>query len=173
MTSKQVAFLLADLGVTKTHSRPHVSNDNRLSEAAFNTLNYRNDLPERFGSDVDARGFCGDAGTTRSTITPGSSCSPRPMSTKAPVKSAWPRDGDDGSRLLRQAGTVRPRCAEGGPAPGGGVNQLAGDPAREAGDSAVISDENCLTLIGMFRTARWRGPQASLPLCANKVPERG
>ena len=60
MTSKQVAFLLADLGVTKTHSRPHVSNDNPFSEAGFKTLKYRPDFPERFGSDVDARGFCGD-----------------------------------------------------------------------------------------------------------------
>jgi putative transposase len=60
MTSKPVAFLLADLGVTKTHSRPHVSNDNPFSEAGFKTLKYRPDFPARFGSDVDARGFCGD-----------------------------------------------------------------------------------------------------------------
>lgn len=60
MTSKPVAFLLADLGVTKTHSRPHVSNDNPFSEAAFKTLKYRPDFPARFGSDVDARGFCED-----------------------------------------------------------------------------------------------------------------
>ena len=41
MTSKPVALLLADLGVTKTHSRPHVSNDNPYSEAQFKTLKYR------------------------------------------------------------------------------------------------------------------------------------
>ncbi len=55
MTSKPVAFLLADLGVTKTHSRPHVSNDNPFSEAQFKTLKYRPDFPERFGSIQDAR----------------------------------------------------------------------------------------------------------------------
>jgi putative transposase len=60
MTSKPVAFLLADLGVTKTHSRPHVSNDNPFSEAGFKTLKYRPDFPERFGSIEDARAFCGD-----------------------------------------------------------------------------------------------------------------
>ena len=60
MTSKPVAFLLADLGVTKTHSRPHVSNDNPYSEAAFKTLKYRSDFPDKFGSIEDARGFCGD-----------------------------------------------------------------------------------------------------------------
>jgi len=55
MTSKPVAFLLADLGVTKTHSRPHVSNDNPFSEAQFKTLKYRPGFPERFGAIQDAR----------------------------------------------------------------------------------------------------------------------
>jgi len=58
MASKPVAFLLADLGVTKTHSRPHVSNDNPFSEAHFKTLKYRPDFPDRFGSIEDARAFC-------------------------------------------------------------------------------------------------------------------
>lgn len=55
MTSKPVALLLSDLGITKTHSRPHVSNDNPYSEAQFKTLKYRPDYPERFGSIEDAR----------------------------------------------------------------------------------------------------------------------
>jgi putative transposase len=55
MTSKTVAMLLADLGVTKTHSRPYVSNDNPYSEAQFKTMKYRPDYPERFGSLSDAR----------------------------------------------------------------------------------------------------------------------
>ena len=58
MASKPVAFLLADLGVTKTHSRPHTSNDNSYSEAQFRTLKYRPDFPETFGSIEDARAFC-------------------------------------------------------------------------------------------------------------------
>jgi putative transposase len=58
MTSKPVAFLLADLGVTKTHSRPHISNDNPYSEAQFKTLKYRPGFPDRFGSIHDARAFC-------------------------------------------------------------------------------------------------------------------
>lgn len=57
MRSKEVAFLLADLGVTKTHGRPHTSNDNPYSEAQFKTLKYRPDFPERFGSLADARAF--------------------------------------------------------------------------------------------------------------------
>ena len=58
MTSKPVAFLLADLGVTKTHSRPQVSDDNPYSEAQFKTLKYRPSFPDRFGSILDARSFC-------------------------------------------------------------------------------------------------------------------
>jgi putative transposase len=58
MTSKPVAFLLADLGVTKTHSRPQVSDDNPYSESQFKTLKYRPGFPDRFGSIQDARAFC-------------------------------------------------------------------------------------------------------------------
>jgi putative transposase len=58
MASKPVVFLRADLGVTKTHSRPHTSNDNPFSEAQFRTLKYRPDFPDRFGSIEDARAFC-------------------------------------------------------------------------------------------------------------------
>ena len=57
MTSKPVALLLADLGVVKTHSRPHVSNDNPFSEAQFKTLKYCPQFPERFGSLEDGRAF--------------------------------------------------------------------------------------------------------------------
>jgi putative transposase len=66
MTSKPVAFLLADLGVTKTHSRPHVSNDNPYSEAQFKTLKYRpSTTPGRSASSSSA-------GTTQSIGTRGS-----------------------------------------------------------------------------------------------------
>ncbi len=58
MRSKPVAALLVDLEVTKTHSRPHVSDDNPYSEAQFKTLKYRPDFPERFGSIEDARAHC-------------------------------------------------------------------------------------------------------------------
>jgi putative transposase len=60
MKSKVVAQLLADMGVTKTHSRPHVSNDNPFSEAQFRTLKYCPQFPERFGCIQDSRSFCQD-----------------------------------------------------------------------------------------------------------------
>ena len=57
MTSKTVALLLATLGVSKSHSRPHVSNDNPYSESQFKTMKYRPDYPDRFGSIQDARAW--------------------------------------------------------------------------------------------------------------------
>ena len=58
MTSKPVAQLLVDLGVSRSHSRPHVSNDNPFSEAQFKTLKYCPAFPGHFGSLADARAFC-------------------------------------------------------------------------------------------------------------------
>jgi Transposase and inactivated derivatives len=60
MKAKATALLLADLGVTKSHSRPHTSNDNPFSEAHFKTLKYQPQFPRRFGSIEDARTFCRD-----------------------------------------------------------------------------------------------------------------
>ncbi len=57
MKAKLVAELMADLGVTKSHSRPYNSNDNPYSEAQFKTLKYCPKFPERFGSIQDARSF--------------------------------------------------------------------------------------------------------------------
>jgi putative transposase len=58
MRSKPVALLLADLGITKSHSRPHVPDDNPFSESQFKTIKYHPSFPDRFGSLEDARAFC-------------------------------------------------------------------------------------------------------------------
>jgi putative transposase len=58
MRSKPVAALLIDLEITKTHSRPRISDDNPYSEAQFKTLQYRPDFPDRFGSIEEARAHC-------------------------------------------------------------------------------------------------------------------
>lgn len=60
MIAKPVALLLSDLGLTNSHSRPHVSNDNPFSESQFKTLKYCPGFPDRFGSIEDARSFCRD-----------------------------------------------------------------------------------------------------------------
>ena len=58
MKAKTMAQLLANLGITKSFSRPHVSNDNPFSESHFKTLKYRPTFPKRFGSLEDAKSFC-------------------------------------------------------------------------------------------------------------------
>ena len=92
MTSKPVAFLLADLGITQSHSRPHVSNDNPFSEAQFKTLKYRPYFPGRFTSIEHARAHCQDSspGTTTSTATAASACTPPPTSTTATPQPSRP-----------------------------------------------------------------------------------
>lgn len=57
MVAKSTSLLYADLGIRQSHSRPHVSDDNPFSEAAFRTFLYRPEMPERFGSVEDARNF--------------------------------------------------------------------------------------------------------------------
>jgi putative transposase len=57
MRSKPMSQLMVDLGVTRSHSRPHVSNDKPFSEATFKTLKYCRTFPERFGCIEDARAF--------------------------------------------------------------------------------------------------------------------
>src|ERR1019366_4152615 len=58
MKAKATALLLADLGVTKSHSRPHTSNDHPFSESHFKTLKYQPQFPKRFGCIEDAKVFC-------------------------------------------------------------------------------------------------------------------
>ena len=58
MKAKATAFLLADLGVTRSHNRPHTSNDNPFSESHFKTLKYQPRFPKRFGCIEDAKTFC-------------------------------------------------------------------------------------------------------------------
>jgi len=60
MKAKATAMMLADLGITKSHSRPHTSNDNPFSEAHFKTLKYQPQFPKRFGCIADAKDFCRD-----------------------------------------------------------------------------------------------------------------
>jgi len=91
LSSKSVAVVLADLGVSQGHSRPYCSNDNPYSEAQFKTLKYRPEFPDRFGSSQDARAFCQrfSGWTTMRTGTPASATTRQLTSTTAgPVRSA-------------------------------------------------------------------------------------
>ena len=90
MTSKPAAFLLADLGVTQSHSRPHVSDDNPFSESQFKTLKYRPDFPGRFDSIEAARrhGRPSSPGITTIITTAGWACTLPPTSTTAPPRQS-------------------------------------------------------------------------------------
>ncbi len=79
MKAKPLVQLLADLRVSKSLSRPRVSNDNPYSESQFKTLKYCPAFFDRFGSLQDARAFCRQSspGTTANIITAGSDCSLR------------------------------------------------------------------------------------------------
>jgi len=98
MASKPVALLLADLGVTKTHSRPRVSNDNPFSESQFKTLKYCPSFPGKFASLEDARTFCAEFfnaynhhhATPVSGCSPPRSCTPaRPRPCTPSGRSSW------------------------------------------------------------------------------------
>ncbi|MBK6954500.1 MAG: transposase family protein [Actinomycetales bacterium] len=96
MTSKPVAQLMVDLGVARSHSRPHVSNDNPYSEAAFKTLKYAPVFPSGSARwPMPVRSGSGSSATTTTIIaTPGSACTPRRQCTSAPR----PRSAPYGSR---------------------------------------------------------------------------
>lgn len=88
MTSKTVAQLLEDLDVTRSHSRPRVSNDNPYSEALFKTVKYAPAFPERFANLAAARAHMDTftTGTTTTITTPASACTPPPTSTTTAPK---------------------------------------------------------------------------------------
>ncbi len=91
MKAKSLALCFADLGISKSHSRPHVSNDNPFSEAHFKTLKYRPEFPEFFPSVEAARSFMLNSapGTTINIITAGLPFSRRPTFTSAARRKFW------------------------------------------------------------------------------------
>jgi hypothetical protein len=155
MTSKSVAFLLADLGVTKTHSRPYTSTDNPYSEQ-FKTLKYCPDFPDRFQSIVPARSFCrpffhwynhehralggraDDAGSGSLRT-----CRKPPRGARS----------DSGCCLCRHARAIRPRTA----APAGSTFRGLGRPTiRYTGGCSLIVNVDRLTdLDRLRRSCRW------------------
>jgi hypothetical protein len=128
MTSKPVAMLLSDLGVTKSHSRPHVPDDNPYSESQFKTLKHHPTFPDRFGCIQDARTFCqgffdwynaehyhsGIAllpSPTSTTAAPSRSSAPAPKSWRAPTPPI--PSGSSASHPSRPS--CRRRCGSTGP----------------------------------------------------------
>src|SRR4051794_17926542 len=124
MTSKPVAQLLIDLGVARSHSRPHVSNDNPYSEANFKTLKYCPAFPGRFGSIEDARSLCAAFFDHYNHVHrhAGSGCTPRPRSTTAPPTRSAPNGPSLSTPptppTRHGSGTARPNHPSCPPSPG-------------------------------------------------------
>jgi putative transposase len=150
MTSKPVALLLADLGATKTHSRPYTSTDNPYSEAQFKTLKYRPEFPDRFESIEQARAFCRTffdwynhqhRHSGIGLMTPGRR-PPRTGQGAARRAPARPR-----RRLRGQARAVRPGGAEAAHAADGSVDQQA----NHRGGRSLNSDSDRLIRLDRLR----------------------
>ncbi len=151
MTSKPVAFLLADLGVTQSHSRPHVSDDNPFSEAQFKTLKYRPDFPTRFGSIEAARLHCPAILRLVQRRTPPHRSGParprrRPLRHR-PRRPRQPRRRAH-HRLRRPPRTVRPQTT-----PTTSVaDRLRDQPThQQRGNHSVIPARRCLIQVDTFR----------------------
>jgi len=113
MRSKPVAFLLADLGVTKTHSRPYTSSDNPYSEAGFKTLKYRPEFPDRFDTIEPGRtAGRSSTGTTELPTAAWRSTSPTRRRSRPGFLPPPPRTGLD---RLRPTERARDFPADGSP----------------------------------------------------------
>jgi hypothetical protein len=154
MTSRTIAHLYADLGVTQSHSRPNVSNDNPFSEAQFKTLKYRPDFPERFGSAQHGRAHCGPFFSWYN-------CEHR----HGGIGLLTPHDVHDGladqrvaarARVLVAAHAAHPERFSAG-VPPGTTHRRLDQPTnagieRHRGDS-LNSNQGCLILVDRFRCA--------------------
>jgi putative transposase len=153
MTAKPVALLLADLGVTRSHSRPHVSDDNPYSESQFKTLKHHPAFPERFGCIQDARSFCqGFFDWYNLEHYP---LGDRPADPRR--RALRPRRADPccppagaGARLCGPPRAVRPQATHPASAARAGVDQPA---PRPTGGASAIPALTCLTEVDRLRYA--------------------
>ena len=151
MIAKPVAHLLADLGVTKSHSRPHVSNDNPYSESHFRTLKYRPDFPKSFGSFEDAHAHCGRFfGWYNDDHRHSGIGFHTPADVHYGRAELDPRTARPGAqrRLRRPPRTVRPQ----GPHTSGATDRGVDQPTRGGNhDGTVITRTFCLTKVDRRR----------------------
>ncbi len=151
MTSKPVALLLADLGVTKTHSRPHVSNDTPYSESQFKTLKHRSEFPDRVGSIEYARALCGDLfhwyNHEHHHVGLGLFTPPR-CALRARGGEAGTTCGGAGRGVCPSSRALPPRPAEAAGAADSGVDQSAGDARADPSQAGrALTQESCMVAI--------------------------
>jgi putative transposase len=157
MTSRPVAFLLADLGITKSHSLPHVSNDSPSSESQFKTLKYRPAFPDRFLSMEAARGFCGTFFPWYNTEHHHSGIgflTPEALHTGRAPALHDVRSEPLAIALRAAPRAIRPQGTSATTATDGGLDQQA---RPWSGGNSLIFQPSCLKTVDRFRCA-------SLPL---------
>ena len=146
MRSTLVALLFSDLGITASHSRPRVSNDNPFSEAQFRTVKYRPEFPARFGALEHARGVSrdlpADGARRRICVVQRRAPSQRPELSDARRRPLRPRRNRPGGpsphapgRLCRPSRAVRARATPPRDNAHGGLDQSAADPHQPGGPS--------------------------------------
>ncbi len=165
MKSKAVALLLSDLGVTQSHSRPYVSDDNPFSEAQFKTLKYRPDFPERFGSIQDAKAFCRDFFHWYNNVHyhfRSELANPSDGPLRSDRSGSGTTPACSGSRSSATSRTFRQCTEKDRWAAGQGVDQ----PARRVAYGSLNSECRCLKLVDTFR-ASTPPPKAALDLGAD------
>src|SRR5579883_2718853 len=167
MTSQPVALLLADPGVTQTHSRPHVSDDNPFWESQFKTLKYRPEFPERFGSIQDARAFCQSFFPRYNAEHHHSGSRPahaRGAPRRTGRRGHRPTPGGPQPGFPKKSRTLRPGAP---PTPGAtccGMDQPSARTGRERTAATRIYAGRCLKVIDKFRTPG----EANVPVAAAK-----
>jgi len=167
MTSKPVALLMADLGVTKTHGRPHVSDDNPYSKSQFKTLKYRPEFPDRFGFIEHSLPLASLSllGITMSIIPAASPCWHR----RCCIRHGWASHSTEttGSRhgMPSQPRTLPTPSANASAPADCGLDQPANSITITGGrrDQTLNSDATCLKLVDTIRSGMDRVRQAMLP----------
>ena len=172
MTSKPVAFLMADLGVTKTHSRPHVSDDNPYSESQFRTMKYRPEFPDRFGSIQDSRAFCQKffAWYNDEHRHSGLGLLTRPWSITARLRSSLHSARSPQCRFSGSSGTLRPLRAKNVCSARGGLDQQA---TRHSTKDSVNNASECLKCVDTRRVFLRVSSLRMFWLCLRKQLEDG
>ena len=154
MTSQCTAQLLADLGVTRSLSRPQVSDDNPFSEAQFKTLKYHPSFPGRFGRPDPGQDLL-------SLVLPLVQCRAPPWrhlhadSRTGPLRSGRSDHRPQGGRAPHGLGSssrpLRLRSAEAKTTPGGRLDQSSHPIPHHTGNCSLINPEECLTIVDRFR----------------------
>ena len=163
MTSQCTAQLLADLGVTRSLSRPQVSDDNPFSEAQFKTLKYHPSFPGRFGIRAKPRRSVDRSSAVQCRAPPWRHLDANPRA--GPLRERRSGHCRQEIRAPRSMGrssrTLRQRCAEAQTAPGGRLHQSSHPFPHHTGHCSLINPVECPIVVDRFRSRMTEGSVVS------------